>query len=36
VWQVDDRNVPLQVELRNIGFRVMDYYRDEELMIFAR
>jgi RimJ/RimL family protein N-acetyltransferase len=36
VWCVDERNVPLQVELRNIGFRVHEYDRQEELMIFVR
>jgi hypothetical protein len=36
IWSVHERNVPLQCALRDIGFRVGDQDREEELLIFMR
>ena len=36
LWYVDERNVPLQVELRNIGWKITNYDSTKEIMVFSK
>lgn len=36
IWRVDERNVPLQIALRDNGFRVFGFARDDEKLLFVK